>query len=191
MAIYNVAVLCLITAPVTMILSSQQDAAFAFAALAVVFSSYITLVVLFVPKMRRLITRGEWQSEQQDTMKTGSSTNNNEEEKSRLLEKENRELEKIIAEKEERVSELRQQLQDRQQLRSRRRPSNPSRENGDNNHFPPGSGGAPAAPPGGGGGTGPPFYQPNLPLVRCLVSEQAEKLGRGNCDGSRVHLLYK
>ncbi|KFO12211.1 Gamma-aminobutyric acid type B receptor subunit 1, partial [Balearica regulorum gibbericeps] len=113
MAIYNVAVLCLITAPVTMILSSQQDAAFAFASLAVVFSSYITLVVLFVPKMRRLITRGEWQSEQQDTMKTGSSTNNNEEEKSRLLEKENRELEKIIAEKEERVSELRQQLQDR------------------------------------------------------------------------------
>lgn len=35
-----------------MILSSQQDAAFAFAALAIVFSSYITLVVLFVPKVR-------------------------------------------------------------------------------------------------------------------------------------------
>uniref|UniRef100_A0A8C8ACW9 G-protein coupled receptors family 3 profile domain-containing protein n=4 Tax=Strigidae TaxID=30459 RepID=A0A8C8ACW9_9STRI len=181
MAIYNVAVLCLITAPVTMILSSQQDAAFAFASLAVVFSSYITLVVLFVPKMRRLITRGEWQSEQQDTMKTGSSTNNNEEEKSRLLEKENRELEKIIAEKEERVSELRQQLQDRQQLRSRRRSSNPSREA--DNHFSPGLSAA-TAPPA-------PFYQPNLPLVRCLVSEQADKLGRGNCDGSRVHLLYK
>uniref|UniRef100_UPI002953B87C gamma-aminobutyric acid type B receptor subunit 1-like n=1 Tax=Panthera onca TaxID=9690 RepID=UPI002953B87C len=98
MAIYNVAVLCLITAPVTMILSSQQDAAFAFASLAIVFSSYITLVVLFVPKVRRLVTRGEWQSEAQDTMKTGSSTNNNDEEKSRLLEKENRELEKIIAE---------------------------------------------------------------------------------------------
>ncbi|XP_045154650.1 gamma-aminobutyric acid type B receptor subunit 1 [Echinops telfairi] len=125
MAIYNVAVLCLITAPVTMILSSQQDAAFAFASLAIVFSSYITLVVLFVPKMRRLITRGEWQSEAQDTMKTGSSTNNNEEEKSRLLEKENRELEKIIAEKEERVSELRHQLQSRQQLRSRRHPATP------------------------------------------------------------------
>uniref|UniRef100_A0A8C6TKF0 Gamma-aminobutyric acid type B receptor subunit 1 n=1 Tax=Neogobius melanostomus TaxID=47308 RepID=A0A8C6TKF0_9GOBI len=98
MAIYNVAVLCLITAPVTMILSSQQDASFAFAALAVVFSAYITLVVLFVPKMRRLITRGEWQSEQQDTLKTGSSTNNNDEEKSRQLERENRELQKIIQE---------------------------------------------------------------------------------------------
>uniref|UniRef100_A0A669EYB0 Gamma-aminobutyric acid type B receptor subunit 1 n=1 Tax=Oreochromis niloticus TaxID=8128 RepID=A0A669EYB0_ORENI len=98
MAIYNVAVLCLITAPVTMILSSQQDASFAFASLAIVFSAYITLVVLFVPKMRRLITRGEWQSEQQDTLKTGSSTNNNDEEKSRQLERENRELQKIIQE---------------------------------------------------------------------------------------------
>ncbi|KAF3839512.1 hypothetical protein F7725_018229 [Dissostichus mawsoni] len=101
MAIYNVAVLCLITAPVTMILTSQQDASFAFAALAVIFSAYITLVVLFVPKMRRLITRGEWQSEQQDTLKTGSSTNNNDEEKSRQLERENRELQKIILEKRE------------------------------------------------------------------------------------------
>lgn len=49
-------VLCLITAPVTMILSSQQDASFAFASLAIVFSAYITLVVLFVPKVLRLVT---------------------------------------------------------------------------------------------------------------------------------------
>uniref|UniRef100_A0A672G9C4 Gamma-aminobutyric acid type B receptor subunit 1 n=1 Tax=Salarias fasciatus TaxID=181472 RepID=A0A672G9C4_SALFA len=129
MAIYNVAVLCLITAPVTMILSSQQDASFAFASLAVVFSAYITLVVLFVPKMRRLITRGEWQSEQQDTLKTGSSTNNNDEEKSRQLERENRELQKIIQEKEERVSALRNQLAERQALRSRRRPSSGQNQN--------------------------------------------------------------
>ncbi|XP_015269374.1 PREDICTED: gamma-aminobutyric acid type B receptor subunit 1 [Gekko japonicus] len=179
MAIYNVAVLCLITAPVTMILNSQQDAAFAFASLAIVFSSYITLVVLFVPKMRRLITRGEWQSEQQDTMKTGSSTNNNEEEKSRILEKENRELEKIISEKEERVSELQQQLKERQQLRSRRRSSNCAADN----HF--------NSTASASAATGPNLYQPSLPLVRCLVAEQADKLGRNNCDGSRVHLLYK
>ncbi len=49
-------VLCLITAPVTMILSSQQDASFAFASLAIVFSAYITLVVLFVPKVLWLLT---------------------------------------------------------------------------------------------------------------------------------------
>lgn len=49
-------------------------------------------------QIRRLITRGEWQSEQQDTLKTGSSTNNNEDEKSRQLERENRELQKIVQE---------------------------------------------------------------------------------------------
>lgn len=42
----------MITAPVTMILSSKQDASFAFASLAIVFSVYITLVVLFVPKVK-------------------------------------------------------------------------------------------------------------------------------------------
>ncbi|XP_042202554.1 gamma-aminobutyric acid type B receptor subunit 1-like [Callorhinchus milii] len=187
MAIYNVAVLCMITAPVTMIVTSQQDAAFAFASLAVVFSVYITLVVLFAPKIRRLVTRGEWQSEQQDTMKTGSSTNNNDEEKSRQLEKENRELEKIIAEKEERISELRQQLSERQQVRARRRPSHPAKDPfSSDNHFTNSS-----------SGPVPALYQPQLPLVKCLVSgEQAgeragERTGRNNCDGSRVHLLYK
>uniref|UniRef100_A0A671MAN9 Gamma-aminobutyric acid type B receptor subunit 1-like n=1 Tax=Sinocyclocheilus anshuiensis TaxID=1608454 RepID=A0A671MAN9_9TELE len=133
MAIYNVAVLCMITAPVTMILSSQQDASFAFASLAIIFSVYITLVVLFVPKIRRLITRGEWQSEQQDTLKTGSS-NNNDEEKSRQLERENRELQKIIQEKEERVTELRNQLAERQALRSRRRPSGEGKLSRNNCH---------------------------------------------------------
>ncbi|MGH0128060.1 UNVERIFIED_CONTAM: hypothetical protein FKN15_036105 [Acipenser sinensis] len=179
MAIYNVAVLCMITAPVTMILNSQQDAAFAFAALAIIFSVYITLVVLFVPKMRRLITRGEWQSEQQDTMRTGSSTNNNDEEKSRQLEKENRELEKIIAEKEERVSELRHQLSERKQLRSRHRPSaNENQaplENHQSQHFS-NSNLAPV----------PSLYQPTgrpAPL--------ADKITRNNCHGSRLHLLYK
>ncbi|XP_075434109.1 gamma-aminobutyric acid type B receptor subunit 1 isoform X7 [Ascaphus truei] len=173
MAIYNVAVLCLITAPVTMILSSQQDASLAFSSLAIVFSAYITLVVLFVPKMRRLITRGEWQSEQQDTLKTGSSTNNNEEEKSRLLERENQELGRIIAEKEERVMEL------RQQLRSRRKPSVTARDNCSDNHFPNSSGAVSS------------LYQPGLPLARCLVAEGGDKMGRNSCDGSRVHLLYK
>lgn len=57
----------------------------------------VTLLCLYL-QMRRLITRGEWQSDQQETMKTGSSTNNNDEEKSRQLERENKELQKIIQE---------------------------------------------------------------------------------------------
>ncbi|XP_061764299.1 gamma-aminobutyric acid type B receptor subunit 1 isoform X2 [Nerophis ophidion] len=193
MAIYNVAVLCLITAPVTMILSSQQDAAFAFTSLAIVFSVYITLVVLFVPKMRRLITRGEWQSDAQETMKTGSSMNNNDEEKSRQLERENQELQKIIQEKEERVSELRNQLSERQALRSRRRPSTVTNQNHSTPALtipqtnprtlahPPGYP-APtpdlhAVPPSFGNSSS--LYQPD------------NKIGRNNCHTSRLQMLYK
>ncbi|KAL3043350.1 gamma-aminobutyric acid type B receptor subunit 1 [Trematomus bernacchii] len=193
MAIYNVAVLCMITAPVTMILSSQQDASFAFASLAIVFSVYITLVVLFVPKMRRLITRGEWQSDGQETIKTGSSTNNNDEEKSRQLERENKELQKIIQEKEERVSELRNQLTERQALRSRRRASSVTNQN----HSSPAlaihqSDPRSLAPPPGypvpisdlhpipsSFGNSSSLYQPD------------SKISRNNCHASRLQLLYK
>ncbi|XP_036371518.1 gamma-aminobutyric acid type B receptor subunit 1 isoform X1 [Megalops cyprinoides] len=192
MAIYNVSVLCMITAPVTMILSSQQDASFAFASLAIVFSVYITLVVLFAPKMRRLITRGEWQSEQQETMKTGSSTNNNDEEKSRQLERENKELQKIIQEKEERVSELRNQLSQRQALRSRRRPSTqnqnhstpppPASQNDPKSLLPP-----PGYPlPSSDNHSLPPSFSNSSSLY-----QPDGKISRNNCHTSRLQLLYK
>ncbi|XP_036948317.1 gamma-aminobutyric acid type B receptor subunit 1 isoform X1 [Acanthopagrus latus] len=193
MAIYNVAVLCMITAPVTMILSSQQDASFAFASLAIVFSVYITLVVLFVPKMRRLITRGEWQSDAQETMKTGSSTNNNDEEKSRQLERENKELQKIIQEKEERVSELRNQLSERQALRSRRRASTITNQN---HSSPPlaifqSDPRSLAPPPGYPAPTSDPHpIAPSFPNSSSLYQPDS-KISRNNCHTSRLQLLYK
>ncbi|KAL6099252.1 gabbr1 [Pungitius sinensis] len=193
MAIYNVAVLCMVTAPVTMILSSQQDASFAFASLAIVFSVYITLVVLFVPKMRRLITRGEWQSDARETTKTGSSTNNNDEEKSRQLERENRELQKIIEEKEERVSELRNQLSERQELQSRRRAStviNPNNSSSSNafTHRDPRS---LAARPGY-----PTSTSDIHPIPLCFGNSSSlyqpdSQISRNNCHTSHLQLLYK
>ncbi|XP_067365993.1 gamma-aminobutyric acid type B receptor subunit 1 isoform X2 [Channa argus] len=193
MAIYNVAVLCMITAPVTLILSSQQDASFAFASLAIVFSVYITLVVLFVPKMRRLITRGEWQSDAQETMKTGSSTNNNDEEKSRQLERENKELQKIIQEKEERVSELRNQLSERQALRSRRRASTVTNQN---HSSPPlaitqSDPRSLAHPPGYPVPTSDPHPIPPTFTNSSSLYQPDSKISRNNCHTSRLQLLYK
>ncbi|XP_029023271.1 gamma-aminobutyric acid type B receptor subunit 1 isoform X2 [Betta splendens] len=191
MAIYNVAVLCMITAPVTMILSSQQDASFAFAALAIVFSVYITLVVLFIPKMRRLIMRGEWQSDAQETMKTGSSINNNDDEKSRQLERENKELQKIIQEKEERVSELRNQLTERQALQSRRRTSTVS-----NHSSPPitithSNPRSLAQPPGySAPNSDPHIVSPTFTNSSSLCQPKG-KINRNNCHTSRLQMLYK
>ena len=51
MSIYNVVVLCLITAPVTLVIASQQDAVFAFVALAVIFCCFLSMALIFVPKV--------------------------------------------------------------------------------------------------------------------------------------------
>eukprot|EP00064_Thunnus_orientalis_P006023 superscaffoldBa00000608_g6037 len=186
-------VLCMITAPVTMILSSQQDASFAFASLAIVFSVYITLVVLFIPKMRRLITRGEWQSDAQETMKTGSSTNNNDEEKSRQLERENKELQKIIQEKEERVSELRNQLSERQALRSRRRASTITNQNHSSPPLtiPQSDPRSLAPPPGYPAPTSDLHPVPPSFANSSSLYQPDSKISRNNCHTSRLQLLYK
>ncbi|KAG7281760.1 hypothetical protein CRUP_028074 [Coryphaenoides rupestris] len=154
----SLSVLCLITAPVTMILSSQQDASFAFASLAIVFSVYITLVVLFVPK------------------------------------------------KEERVSELRNQLSERQALRSRRRPSgaaatttgnqnhsSPFSQQYPHHHHPPSDPKSLAPPPGyptpSMDNHGP--LPPSFSNATSLYQAADAKMGRNNCHTSRLPLLYK
>ena len=56
MSIYNVAILCIITAPVTMVIADQENATFAFVALANVFCCYLSMALVFVPKVRNVNT---------------------------------------------------------------------------------------------------------------------------------------
>uniref|UniRef100_A0A672LMN2 Gamma-aminobutyric acid type B receptor subunit 1-like n=1 Tax=Sinocyclocheilus grahami TaxID=75366 RepID=A0A672LMN2_SINGR len=155
MAIYNVSVLCMITAPVTMILSSKQDASFAFASLAIIFSVYITLVVLFVPKF--LIPPHVFSRQ-----------------------------------KEERVSELRNQLSERQALRSRKRPTSsnqnhsspslPAPQNDPKSLLPP-----PGYPlPASDNHSLPPTFSNSSTLY-----QPDGKINRNNCHPGRLQLLYK
>ncbi|MEQ2298926.1 hypothetical protein AMECASPLE_010226 [Ameca splendens] len=142
--------------------------------------------------MRRLITRGEWQSEQQDTLKTGSSTNNNDEEKSRQLERENRELQKIIQEKEERVSALRNQLAERQAIRNRRQPT--SGQNQNHNAPPPTSQTDPKSllpPPGYPNPTSDNHSLPPSFSNSSSLYPADSKMSRNHCHNSQIPLLYK
>lgn len=59
MSIYNIAVLCLITAPVAMVIASQQDASFVFVALAVIFCCFLSMLLIFVPKVSRRLPYGD------------------------------------------------------------------------------------------------------------------------------------
>lgn len=51
MSIYNVVVLCLITAPVTLVISTQQDASFAFVSFAIIFCCFLSMALVFIPKV--------------------------------------------------------------------------------------------------------------------------------------------
>ncbi|PSN34239.1 Gamma-aminobutyric acid type B receptor subunit 1 [Blattella germanica] len=99
MSIYNVVVLCLITAPVTMVIASQQDASFAFVALAVI-------EVIHHPRDK---------AESKYNPDVGLTKED--EERYQKLVAENEELQKLISAKEEKIRLIKMRLQERDALR--------------------------------------------------------------------------
>uniref|UniRef100_A0A336MNE3 CSON001631 protein n=1 Tax=Culicoides sonorensis TaxID=179676 RepID=A0A336MNE3_CULSO len=110
MSIYNVVVLAIITAPVTMVIASQQDASFAFVSLAVIFCCFLSMLLIFVPKVIEIINNPS------DKLDTKSSTDigisKEDEERYKKLINENEELQKLISQKEDKIRILRQRLTD-------------------------------------------------------------------------------
>lgn len=114
MSIYNVVVLCLITAPVTLVIASQQDAVFAFVALAVIFCCFLSMALIFVPKVIEVIRHPRDHAESKYNPDVGSKED---EEKYRKIVQENSELQRLIAEKEDKIRVLKQRLQEREAAR--------------------------------------------------------------------------
>ncbi|XP_016910951.1 gamma-aminobutyric acid type B receptor subunit 1 isoform X4 [Apis cerana] len=115
MSIYNVVVLCLITAPVTMVIASQQDASFAFVALAIIFCCFLSMALIFVPKVIEVIRHPKDKAESKYNTDVGMSKED--EEKYHKLLSENAELQKLIAVKEEKIKFLKQTLAERDALK--------------------------------------------------------------------------
>ncbi|KAK3088710.1 hypothetical protein FSP39_022744 [Pinctada imbricata] len=90
-------VLCVITAPITLIISTQQDAKFAFLALAILLSAFLSLGLIFVPKIFE-ITRNPKKSKLEVRTLSDSCASKEEEERHQRLLLENEELKKQIAE---------------------------------------------------------------------------------------------
>uniref|UniRef100_A0A1A9ZMX7 G-protein coupled receptors family 3 profile domain-containing protein n=1 Tax=Glossina pallidipes TaxID=7398 RepID=A0A1A9ZMX7_GLOPL len=112
MSIYNVVVLCLITAPVGMVIASQQDASFVFVALAVIFCCFLSMLLIFVPKVIEIIRHPKDKAESKYNPDSGISKED--EERYQKLVTENEELERLIAQKEEKIRFLRQRLAERE-----------------------------------------------------------------------------
>ncbi|GAB6027475.1 Gamma-aminobutyric acid type B receptor subunit 1 [Chamberlinius hualienensis] len=108
MSIYNVVVLCMITAPVTMVISSQQDASFAFVSLAIIFCCFLSMALIFMPKVIDLVRHPQERAESRHV--TDTCPSKEEEEKHQKLLTENDELKQLIAEQEEKIRLLHQRL---------------------------------------------------------------------------------
>lgn len=108
MSVYNVVVLCLITAPVSIVISSQQDASYAFISLAIIFCCYISMGLIFVPKVIHLLQNPHEEADASDLL-----ASREEEDRYRRIQKENVELQRQISEKEENIRILRQVLEER------------------------------------------------------------------------------
>ncbi|VEN35514.1 unnamed protein product, partial [Callosobruchus maculatus] len=108
MSIYNVVILCLITAPVTMVIASQQDASFAFVALAIVFCCFLSMALIFVPKVIEVIRHPRDKAESKYNPDMGVSKED--EEKYQKLLKENEDLQRLITQKEEKIKLLKDRL---------------------------------------------------------------------------------
>ncbi|XP_020282338.1 gamma-aminobutyric acid type B receptor subunit 1 isoform X6 [Pseudomyrmex gracilis] len=111
MSIYNIVVLCLITVPVVTVISSQQDASYAFSALATIFCCFLSMALIFVPKVIEVIRHPRDKSESR--YNPDGAVSKEEEEKYQKLLNENDELQKLIAAKEERIQAIKQKLAER------------------------------------------------------------------------------
>ncbi|KAH8404377.1 hypothetical protein KR222_005799 [Zaprionus bogoriensis] len=111
MSIYNVVVLCLITAPVGMVIASQQDASFAFVALAVIFCCFLSMLLIFVPKVIEVIRHPKDKAESK--YNPDSAISKEDEERYQKLVTENEELQRLITQAKEKIRVLRQRLVER------------------------------------------------------------------------------
>ncbi|XP_023343229.1 gamma-aminobutyric acid type B receptor subunit 1 [Eurytemora carolleeae] len=108
MSIYNVAVLCIITAPVTLAIADKPNSTFAFVALANVFCCYLSMALVFVPKILFIIRHpGHDPREREDEDEKKKVEQEN---KLKLILKENEDLQKDIADKDYKIGLLRKHL---------------------------------------------------------------------------------
>ncbi|XP_066139007.1 gamma-aminobutyric acid type B receptor subunit 1 isoform X1 [Euwallacea fornicatus] len=111
LTIYNVVIMCLITVPVTMVISSQQDASFAFISVAITFCCFLCMALIFLPKVIAVFSRPNDKAESKYNHDERPSKED-EERYQRLL-SDNEDLQRLIAQKEEKIKLLRDRLQEK------------------------------------------------------------------------------
>ena len=120
MSVYNVVILCVITAPVSLVISNQTLGHFAFIAFTILCCSFLTMILVFVPKIVELVRRRGAQAFMSSN--TNGTFHDNmsiqeQQEKFQKLSQENDELMTKISEKDSQIEEIRKQIEEITKLR--------------------------------------------------------------------------
>ncbi|KAF6023760.1 GABA-B-R1 [Bugula neritina] len=108
MAIYNILVLCVVSVPVTLIIPYQHNALYGFISVAIILSCYLSLSLIFIPKMIPIIRR-RIDLDQHETQQVLIHQEN--EKRLDELKERNDTLKQQIAQKEKEIRELHLVLQ--------------------------------------------------------------------------------
>ncbi|KAI1308651.1 Gamma-aminobutyric acid type B receptor subunit 1 [Halotydeus destructor] len=113
MSIYNVVILCMITGPVSLVISNQVNAHFSFVAFTIIFCCFLSMALVFVPKVVEMISsRSAHGLTQGNGTFHETMTTKEEEEKLESLLQESEELKSKIKEKETQIEEVGKQLEE-------------------------------------------------------------------------------
>jgi len=116
MSIYNVVILCLITGPVSLVINNQVNSHFAFIALAIIFCCFLSMALIFVPKIVELVRRRSGPNSGMSGSALNGTfhetmTSREEEERFNRLTQENEELKEKIAEKEKQIEAIKDRIE--------------------------------------------------------------------------------
>lgn len=107
-------ILCLITGPVSLVIVDHVDAHFAFITVTIIFCCFISMALIFIPKISELVRKRGSHFTFGDSCMNGTfhetMTIAEQEERVKKLSKENDELQAKIAEKESQIEEVRKQM---------------------------------------------------------------------------------
>lgn len=92
MSVYNVVILCAITAPVSLVISNQVNSHFAFIAFTIIFCCFLSMVLVFAPKVTEIVRRRGAHGPNQGNGIMETMTTKEEEEKLERLIQENEDL---------------------------------------------------------------------------------------------------
>jgi gamma-aminobutyric acid type B receptor len=97
MSVYNVVILCAITGPVSLVISNQVNAHFAFIAFTIFFCCFMSMALVFIPKISEICRRRGAHAMSANGVVTETMTTKEEEEKLERLIQENDDLRVRIA----------------------------------------------------------------------------------------------